>query len=176
MIRLSVITLILALNFPSRDVSGHKNLNIVLVDCQSRGTVSYDGDYVTFAYPQYSLRKKVKANDRSEISRLSKVLLSNKSDEIIDNACVNDGFHFQVILTTKNIRKRIFIGNSYDERVNPLVGILNAYVDPENEFFQLNGIIFISNEERKQELIEHKAECDVKTVNKWYNDWCDVNK
>lgn len=162
MIRVSVIILILVLIFLSPNIAGQKNLKIVLVNCQARGTVSYDGAYVTFAYPKYSLRKKVSAKDISEISKLSKILLSNKADEIIDNHCVNDGFHFQLILTTKSIRKRIFIGNSYDERVNPLVGILNSYVDPENEFFQLNGIPFISSEERKQELINNKAACDVK--------------
>lgn len=169
--------LLLTLNFISQDAAEGKDLQILLVNCQSQYSISYDGTYVNFVdtvYSGYYVRKEVSLKDRVHLSTASKTLLLDKKDEIIDNFCIVDGFHFQLIIKTKDTRKRIFVGNSYDARVNELVGIFITYLDSTYEPFKLNGIPYFDTEESKSYMLKRQEDCKDKHINAWYNDWCDV--
>jgi hypothetical protein len=138
-------------------------IKIEVVNCMSSITYSFDGDSVVikdklFPKQTYSSNK-VDTVDLTRFVIVAKKMLETKGDEVLDNACVMDGFHIKVYLTINGDKKKIFIGNYYDTRVDSLVTIFDKYINRENEILKYNAFRYSKSPDRIKEMIDDQKSC-----------------
>ena len=148
------------------DNKPNNKIKIIVLNCMSSIAYEFNGDTVTINdhdRPYIFSLSRVTKTDSAKFVNIAKKICLIKTDEVLDNACINDGFHLKIYLEYNGNKKKIFIGNYYDARIDSLLSIFDKYIDRNNEILKYNAFSYGHSKEYIQEMKESQKLCDFKT-------------
>ncbi len=124
---------------------------------------------------KFALQVKILKEDLKKIDSAFVKLTSSPENEVLVNECIDDGFNFKMYLNDGNIKKKIFVGNYYDSRVDSLTKIITWYVKKSGLYLGNYGIGCDDDPERS---VKSQERCHIiltESHRKSYLDrWCEI--
>ncbi|MBK8701797.1 MAG: hypothetical protein IPN29_20430 [Saprospiraceae bacterium] len=134
---------------------------------------SSDGKYqVIMAY-------KINDSERMSVKNAISTIMRNTEDEIFINPCVDDGFHLKIYVRKDKVKKKVFVGNYYDERIDSLTGLFDKCL-LKNKIDMVAYSIGYGSKESRDRIIQSQNLCCQKITPDYRKSlidlWCEINE
>lgn len=185
LLRCKILFLGLGLLFISSCGKSQEGVIVQIYSCESSSLYSISGNELLYQN-KFLNQAEIGKHDTTFIlhEQEMKVLqmgikkyLESSTDEVLLNACVNDGFNHKIVfLNDKGDKvKKVFVGNYFDQRFNEITAILNIYLKRIDSEFTL-GVSHFDDRDIIEQMIESQKKCEDASPSykeRMLNEWCE---